>query len=956
MRAAALDTTFGEDETLERALARLCEEAARLVRESGSSVLVLDDARAHGGARLGVDAHLALAAVDARLRDERDPEGVSLRRRVGLVLRAASLRNVHDLVFALGCGADAVNPYALFDVAARGASSTGGRVKRLVRLASALSVGIEKVLSTMGIHELDGYGRLFASVGLAPDVEEFFGVANYCGSAFAGLSLIGLERDARARLALARGESEEESAKRRPAPLPGEFREQPSLWNVAGRVARGEKPYEEFAARLQEIEETKPVALRQLLDIRASGAGESSAARGVDVDTRAGRHAAPFYFSAMSFGSQGETSFRAYAEAAKRLDIVCVNGEGGEIPDMLGRYREHRGQQVASGRFGVNARLLNSCDLLEIKIGQGAKPGEGGLLPGFKVTARIAETRHTPAGIDLISPSNNHDIYSIEDLAQVVEELKTVNPRARISVKIPAVPHLGPIATGIAKARADIIAISGYDGGTGAARKHSLRHTGLPVEIGLREAHRALVRAGLRRRVELWADGGVKSGRDVVRLMLLGADRVGFATMAMAAVGCTSCRECNTGTCHVGITSQLESPAEALAAGQKHFKPRVYEPAVEHLVRFFSEVKAEVVREAARAGLGSTRELVGRVELLEQVRGHGRLDLAWLLEPEEPCALCVSSQEPTVGRARRSLTSLTRLISSSVAELAEAGKEVVYYDDSNVSSGDRALGTHLAGKLTRARLGHLFESNGHAGGNGRGTAAALGRTRAVLNFLEGCVPGNGLGAFNSDGVDIVVHGGVQDGAAKGASGGRIRILKGISHDGVAVDGSVGKCFAYGAQAGLLVVQGDADSRAGIRLSGADIIFGGRLRIHLRDELGNIAARANLKGFAFEYMTSGRGLVLGDPGPWLCSGMTGGVVYLLLERELGLDEGALGRRLAAGARVGIEQVGDADESDLRELLGHYRAALTEGQHPAEAEEVARLAAGWRERFVKVVPKK
>lgn len=964
LRAATIDTTFGEDETLERALARIGDEAARLVRETGASVLVLDDARASACVRAWIDPHLALAAVDARLRDGRDAGGVSLRRHASLVLRAAGLRNVHDIVFALGCGADAVNPYALFAVAARGAETFEERVRRLAACASAVCVGVEKVLSTMGIHELDGYGRLFASVGLAPDVEEFFGVANYCGSAFAGLSLIDLERDARARLALARGESEEEKLKKRPAALPGEFREQPSLWNVAGRVARGEKPYAEFAERLREIEETRPVALRQLLEVRAAEDDEFASPRGAEVDTRAGRNAAPFYFSAMSFGSQGETSFRAYAEAAQRLDILCVNGEGGEIPDMLGRYREHRGQQVASGRFGVGARLLNSCDLLEIKIGQGAKPGEGGLLPGFKVTAAIAETRHTPAGIDLISPSNNHDIYSIEDLAQVVEELKTINTRARISVKVPSVPHLGPIATGIAKARADIIAVSGYDGGTGAARKHSLRHTGLPVEIGLREAHRALVRAGLRQRVELWADGGVKSGRDVVRLMLLGADRVGFATMAMAAIGCTSCRECNTGTCHVGITSQLKDAHEALAAGQRHFKPREYEAAVEHLVRFFTEVKNEVARETARAGLASTRELVGRVDLLEQVRGHERLDLAWLLEADEPCALCASAQEPTVGRARRSLTSLTRVISRSVTELAEAGKEVVYYDDSNVSSGDRALGTHLAGKLTRARLSQHFDgnvvvnSNGNGNGNGKGngSAPALGLRRAVLNFLEGCVPGNGLGAFNSEGVDIVVHGGVQDGAAKGASGGRILILKGVSHDGVALDGSAGKCFAYGAQAGLLVVQGDADSRAGIRLSGADVIFGGRLRAPLRDELGNIAARANLKGFAFEYMTSGRGLVLGDPGPWLCSGMTGGVVYLLLEEELGLDIDALRRRLAAGARVHINPVEDPDGTHLRELLGHYRDALADSQQHAESEEVARLAEDWRARFVKVVPGK
>jgi glutamate synthase (NADPH/NADH) large chain len=969
LRSATLDTTFGEDETLEEALTRLEKEAARLVRESRSSVLILDDARAHTGARPGIDAHLALAAVDARLRDERDTEGLSLRRRASLVLRAGSLRNVHDLVFALGCGADAVNPYAIFEVAARGAASPEERTKRLRDCAAALVVGVEKVLSTMGIHELDGYGRLFASIGLAPELAEYFGVANYCGSVFAGLRFGDLEREARERLNVARGDSEEERAKRRPTALPGEFREQPSVWNVAGRVARGEQPYENFAARLRELEETKPVALRQLLEIRAAeslefdspSSGEPDAPPSGEVDLRVGGHGAPFYFSAMSFGSQGETSFRAYAEGAKQLDIICVNGEGGEIPDMLGRYREHRGQQVASGRFGVNARLLNSCDLLEIKIGQGAKPGEGGLLPGFKVTARIAETRHTPAGIDLISPSNNHDIYSIEDLAQVVEELKTINPRARISVKIPSVPHLGPVATGIAKARADIIAISGYDGGTGAARKHSLRHTGLPVEIGLREAHTALVRAGLRWRVELWADGGVKSGRDVVKLMLLGADRVGFATMAMAAIGCTSCRECNTGTCHVGITSQLQSAEEALAAGQKHFTPREYERAVEHLLRFFTGVKDEIRRETRRAGLNATRELVGRVDLLEQARGHSRLDLSWLLQPGEPCPLCSTAQEPTVGRARRSLTSLTRVISRSISELAETGKEVVYYDDSYVSSGDRALGTHLAGKMTRARLTHVGNDDGDGDSNNSGNGDSSHGSvnvprlrRAVLSFLEGSVPGNGLGAFNTDGVDIVVHGGVQDGAAKGASGGRICILKGVNHDGVPVDGAVGKCFAYGAQAGLFIVQGNADSRAGIRLSGADLIFGGRLREPLRDELGNIAARANLKGFAFEYQTSGRGLVLGDPGPWLCSGMTGGVVYLLLEEELGLTTDALRRRLAAGAKAHIEQVADDDEVNLRELLGHYRVALAEGQQHAAAEEVARLADDWRRRFVKVMP--
>ncbi|MDX6712021.1 MAG: glutamate synthase large chain [Blastocatellia bacterium] len=942
---ATIGISYDINENLEKALDRIEDEAVRQVRDSHVSVLLLEDTSAFLNNQPGIDPHLALAAVDTRLRAERDEAGVSLRRHTSLILSSAALRNVHDIALALGNGADAINPYAIFEVACRGAVSVEDRTSRLSNCVTALTVGIEKVLSTMGIHELDGYGRLFASVGLAPDVAEYFGVANYCGSDIAGVSLQSLDLESRARLSFVNGDTASEGLKRRDARLPGEFREQPSIWNVVGRVARREQPYENFVARLREIEQTKPVSLRQLLDIRVGIDETVSSEADEQVDTSCGRHSSPFYFSAMSFGSQGETSFRAYAEAAKQLDIICVNGEGGEIPDMLGRYRHHRGQQVASGRFGVNARLLNSCDLLEIKIGQGAKPGEGGLLPGFKVTAAIAETRHTPVGVDLISPSNNHDIYSIEDLEQVIEELKTINPSARISVKIPSVSHLGPIATGIAKAHADIIAISGYDGGTGAARKHSLRHTGLPVEIGLREAHRALVRSGLRNRVELWADGGVKSGADVVKLMMLGADRVGFGTMAMAAIGCTSCRECNTGTCHVGITSQLKSAEEALSAGQKHFVPREYEKAVDNLVTFFSEVNREIRRETKRAGLSTTADLVGRTDLLEQARGLDRLDLSELLIPTEACETCASNLEPSVGRARRSLTSLTRTISLTVLEVAKSGKAIVHFDDNHVSSSDRALGTHMAGTVIRGRHYSDYRDSESPIHNLKHT---------VLNFREGSVTGNGLGAFSTAGIDILVQGGVQDGAAKGCSGGRIVILKGLNHDGVLIDGSVGKCFAYGAQAGVLIVQGDADSRAGIRLSGADVIIAGRLRGPLRDELGQLAARANIKGFAFEYQTSGRGLVLGDPGPWLCSGMTGGVVYLLLNEELGLNKAAIERRLAKGAMVRVDSVDESDGQNLHDLLASYKGALIEGQQHAEAEAVQLLFQSWRERFVKVVP--
>jgi glutamate synthase (NADPH/NADH) large chain len=221
-------------------------------------------------------------------------------------------------------------------------------------------------------------------------------------------------------------------------------------------------------------------------------------------------HSMPAIIGAMSFGSQGKLAYSAYAEAAYRLNTLCINGEGGELPDVMGKYPRHRGNQIASARFGVNIGFLNSCDVLEIKIGQGAKPGEGGQLPGYKVTEEVALARSTSPWVDLISPSNNHDLYSIEDLAQLIDELKTANPHARVSVKVPVVPGVGIIAVGIAKAGADIINITGYEGGTGAARAHSLRHVGLPAEIGLWLAHRALTESGLRDDVELWADGGMK--------------------------------------------------------------------------------------------------------------------------------------------------------------------------------------------------------------------------------------------------------------------------------------------------------------------------------------------------------------------------------------------------------------------------------------------------------------
>ncbi|MEK7863333.1 MAG: glutamate synthase-related protein, partial [Chloroflexota bacterium] len=622
----------------------------------------------------------------------------------------------------------------------------------------------------------------------------------------------------------------------------------------------------------------RPVSLRHLLDLAHAIDGEPDRR----ASTRAGEHVAPMYISSMSFGSQGETAYRAYARAMAEMDLLCINGEGGELPDLIGKYPRNRGQQIASGRFGVSALLANSSDYLEIKIGQGAKPGEGGHLPARKVSAKVALARNATPGVDLISPSNNHDIYSIEDLAQVVHELKTVNPRARVAVKVPVVPDIGIIAVGIAKSGADIVTLSGYDGGTGAARQHALRRAGLPVEIGVTEAHRALVAAGLRDVVEIWCDGGQKSAVDVAKMLCLGADRVGFATLAMVAIGCTICRGCQLDTCHVGIATQIESQVEAGERGLKRFEPQELDRAVEQLRRFFGAMQDELSRIAGHLGVSATEELVGRTDLLVQARGHERVDLSSLLAPAGPAR--------RGGRQVRVLA-----VPRGPEQHAVLGSE------------DRFVATSTAGQLARQAI---------AG-------------RVVMRFdpsyAQGSVAGNGFGAYATDGVALVIRGGAQDGAAKTALGGTIAVLKAPNADGRYVDGSVGKCFAYGAQRGSFLVQGGADARACIRLSGADVVFGGDLR-----------------GFAFEYMTGGRAVVLGDPGRWICSGMSGGVVFLRHAPERGLDEPALRDRLAKGAKVSVRPPDAADVGILRELVTTYASALaTSGQEDASRDALALL---------------
>src|SRR5205809_251206 len=596
------------------ALARLGAAAARGVR-GGAQLVVVRDQGVLSEGRAWLDPHLVIAAAHRALVAQ-----PSLRRDCALVVSAGSIRNLHDVMVALALGADAVNPYLLLEYAIATADPDA-----LGNLIEALRKGIEKVMSTLGIHELRGYGRQLSAVGVAPEVARFAGLETFCASDEVGLGWERIAEEGFERASMLR--------ERRDARLEPAFRIWPRAWKAALAVANGEAAYATYAEKLRELETMHPVSLRHLLDFVRPGAASPPPAEPPSTATSAGEHAGPFYISSMSFGSQGETAYRAYAEAMARLDLLCINGEGGELPDLIGRYPHNRGQQIASGRFGVSALLANSSNYLEIKIGQGAKPGEGGHLPARKVSKKVALARNAQPGVDLISPSNNHDIYSIEDLAQVVHELKTVNPRARVSVKVPVVPDIGVIAVGIAKSGADIVTLSGYDGGTGAARQHALRRAGLPVEIGVAQAHRALVASGLRDLVEIWCDGGMKGAHDVAKMLCLGADRVGFGTLAMVAIGCTICRGCQLDTGHVGIATQLDSVAEATERGVKRFEPREFERAVDNLCRFFSALREELARITALLGVSATAELVGRTDLLAQARGQDRVDLSEMLAP-----------------------------------------------------------------------------------------------------------------------------------------------------------------------------------------------------------------------------------------------------------------------------------------------------------------------------------
>ena len=891
-----------------------------------------DPARAgRGPARCRIPSLLAVAAVNKALAE------AGVRPSVGVVVESGEVREVHHFAVLLGFGATAVNPWlALATVSEVGRADA---VKAAANYVGAVCKGLMKILSKMGISTLRSYrsARIFEAVGLGPKLvgEYFAGVASPVG----GLELEDLERKLStnpncSQIPIVHKSASSAGAKDLDLPFvdncgqlpfvnnasvlsPGgqyRFRKdgEEHLWTPQ-RVADFRESvragdYARFHRYTDSIDNDSGVTLRSRFAFR-EGAGVPLDE--VEPVEEIVRH---FVGGAMSLGSLSPEAHETIALALNGLGTMSNCGEGGENPERFGTDRNSAIKQVASGRFGVTIGYLRSAKDLQIKVAQGAKPGEGGQLPARKVDAFVARLRHAKPGTTLISPPPHHDIYSIEDLAQLIHDLRCANPGARVSVKLVSEAGVGTVAAGVAKAHADVVVVSGFDGGTGAAPLTSVKHAGVPWEPGLAEAHQTLVKNDLRARVKLQVDGQLRTGRDIVVGALLGADEFAFGTSMLVSLGCVQCRNCNLDSCPVGIATQ-KPELRAKFAGRP-----------EHLQTYFRFLAQEVREQLAALGYRSLAEARGHAERL--VAKEGGFDFGDLFSHAESAAL--DSHAESAENAERNshaesaenaeLTLVTRHSSLVTSPARWAPDD---YDQRelvpailpalpspvrlarDIRNADRSVGAGLSGEIV-ARFGADGLPDGSVQVDFRGVA------------------GQSFGAFLARGVTFALRGEANDYVGKGLSGGLIAILPPEAREGDVLAGNV---IAYGATSGAIYVGGRAGERFGIRNSGATLVAEG------------------VGDHGCEYMTGGVALILGPTGVNFAAGMTGGVAYVLDETG-DLD---LSCNLDSVDLFPVE-AGSDDEAALRALLAEHAARTG-------SPKARRVLDGWpsfRPRFVRVSP--
>jgi len=804
-----IDISFeagGGVQAARRVLSTIREEASNAA--AGGRAIVLSD-RALNDERAALP---ALLAVSSAWRAMREAGAWN----VTLIVETGQVIDTHHVALLVAAGASAVHPYLAIGLAER-ADLTGH-----ARYRAAIEKGLRKVLARMGISTMSSYrnSQIFETIGLDPAVcDEFFEDA---GRTLSGKSLDDLLKDCISCHAAGFGSSAVEfrdSGLYRFRHNGEQHANSPELVRRMHRFIKSPTPANQ-AALAALSEERKSVAVRDLLEVRS---GEplslDEAESEVSLLSR-------FSTQAMSLGAISPEAHETLAIAMNRLGGRSNTGEGGEDPSIYYDRPEanNRVKQVASARFGVTAEYLVHADEIEIKMAQGSKPGEGGQLPSTKVTPYIARLRHAIPGTSLISPPPHHDIYSIEDLAQLIYDLRAVNPNARIGVKLVSSSGVGVIATGVAKAGADVITISGHDGGTGASPLTSIKNTGLPWEIGLRDAHTALVRAGLRARVRLRVDGGLKFARDVVVAALLGAEEFGFGTAALLAIGCVMARQCHLNTCPVGIATQDET-LRARFAGN----PEMVET-------FFRALAADVRQLLAEMGAGSIDEVLGAVERLRPRSAEVEQTVASLLQPiADPPAQFPCPHEDS--------SALHVELNRVVDDLESMSIRPYRFE---ITNEDRAVGAHFSGEVLR-RVGSAFG------------LSTLEMSGVDCEFVG--TAGQSFGAFLIAGANFRLVGEANDYVGKGLCGGSIAITA-QAEASQRGDVLVGNTVLYGATSGELFVAGRAGERFAVRNSGALAVIEGVGR------------------HGCEYMTAGVVVILGPAGANFGAGMTGGLAYLL----------------------------------------------------------------------------
>ncbi|MGM3425350.1 glutamate synthase large subunit [Pseudomonas benzopyrenica] len=859
-----IDLNYPESMGLEAALRNIVEQAEEAVR-AGKVLLVLTDRHIEPG-KLPVHAVLATGAVHHHL------VNLGLRTSSNILVETATARDPHHFAVLLGFGATAVYPFLAYEVLGdliRTGEVLGDLYEVFKYYRKGITKGLLKVISKMGISTVASYrgAQLFEAVGLADEVTDlcFPGVT----SRIKGARFVDLEAEQK----LLAGEAWNNRKPIQPGGLlkfvyGGEYHAyNPDVVNLL-QAAVQQGDYAKFREYTALVDQRPVAMIRDLLKVKTSD--QPLALEEVEplanIFTR-------FDAAGISLGALSPEAHEALAEAMNRLGGRSNSGEGGEDPARYGTIKSSKIKQVATGRFGVTPEYLVNAEVLQIKVAQGAKPGEGGQLPGGKVNGLIAKLRYAVPGVTLISPPPHHDIYSIEDLSQLIFDLKQVNPKALVSVKLVSEPGVGTVAAGVAKAYADLITISGYDGGTGASPVTSIKYAGSPWELGLAEAHQTLRGNDLRGKVRVQTDGGLKTGLDVIKAAILGAESFGFGTAPMIALGCKYLRICHLNNCATGVATQNDR------LRKEHFIGTV-----EMVMNFFTFIAEETREWLARLGVRSLGELIGRTDLLEILPGETakqqHLDLTPLLGSDH-----IPAEKPQYCQVEKNPPFDQGLLAEEMVRLSLPGIEKLEGGDFSLSIGncDRSIGARVSGEIARRH------------GN-------QGMVKAPLTFRFKGTAGQSFGVWNAGGLHLYLEGDANDYVGKGMTGGKLVITPPQGACFKSQESAIiGNTCLYGATGGKLFAAGTAGERFGVRNSGAHTVVEGT------------------GDHCCEYMTGGFVCVLGKTGYNFGSGMTGGFAYVL-----DLDNGFYDRvnhELVEIQRINSEAM-EAYRSHLEGVLAEY----------------------------------